>query len=99
MQLVVCHTWSEPIHEELHQRQADTTNSVPRPAFRHLQYALPYCKRRKAGRGTGNEANLHHQYIYSDLGVHWLLITAKFILSSKHKDHNGKPGERVVALQ
>ena len=33
---------------------------VPRPAFRHLQYAKPallYCKRRKAGRGTGNEAS------------------------------------------
>ena len=27
---------------------------VPRPAFRRLQ--LPYCKQRKAGRGTGNEA-------------------------------------------
>ena len=24
-----------------------------RPAFCRLQYALPYCKRRKAGRGTG----------------------------------------------
>ena len=30
---------------------------VPRPAFRCLQYALPYCKRREAGCGTGNEAN------------------------------------------
>ena len=29
---------------------------VPRPVFRHLQYALSYCKRRKAGCGTGNEA-------------------------------------------
>ena len=31
---------------------------VPRPVFCRLQYvnAGPYCKRRKAGRGTGNEA-------------------------------------------
>ena len=55
MQLVVCHTWSEPIHEELHQRQADTTNSVPRPAFCHLQYALLYCiaSDEKLGVGLG----------------------------------------------
>ena len=30
---------------------------VPRPAFSRLQYGKAYCKRRKAGRGTGNEAS------------------------------------------
>ena len=39
---------------------------VPRPAFRRLQYgkAGAYCKRQKAGHGTGNEARFaQHQVL------------------------------------
>ena len=56
---------------------------VPRPAFRRLQYGkaglalaptLPYCKGRKAGRGTGNEA----KYYQLDVSAqhHWTRVSA-----------------------
>ena len=47
---------------------------VPHPAFRRLQYGkagtLPYCKRRKAGHGTGNEANSTPSLAWPDPILH-----------------------------
>ena len=43
------------IHWKVHWKElALVSFPVPRPAFRRL----PYCKRQKAGRGTGYEAKL-----------------------------------------
>ena len=45
---------------------------VPRPAFRRLQYG----KRRKAGRGTGNEAILTLQITY--VSILWLCLLTSY---------------------
>ena len=71
---------ASPTLASLHCAVRVASYPVPRPAFRRSQY-LPYCKRRKAGRGTGNEATVR-VYVCLDLAITVNFKSANFTSNS-----------------